>query len=149
MENQYGDQLCCWIVFQFVHSFGSLRGRPTSMRMNYSNQQPPAEYHCQFCPNKDVKLWREYNTSNPALYCANCASHHQGENISTIDKQGRHLSEQGRTDTIGGLVPAIPNEQGVGYWGYTSVPEEGISGSDSCLPPKRGKITESPVECSH
>ena len=35
-------------------------------------------------------------------------------------------SEYGRTCQIGWYVPAIPDEEGLGYWGYTSVPQEGI-----------------------
>jgi hypothetical protein len=33
---------------------------------------------------------------------------------------------QERSDQIGWYVPAIPDMEGVGYWGYTSVPQAGI-----------------------
>lgn len=33
----------------------------------------------------------------------------------------------GRTDTIGWRVPAVPTEDGEGFWGYSSVPPEGVA----------------------
>lgn len=31
------------------------------------------------------------------------------------------------TDSIGFRLPAIPDEEGVGYWGYSSVPQVGVN----------------------
>jgi len=58
--------------------------------------------------------------------CAECAAKNQKIDISTMDENGMRLVEFGRTDQIGWYIAAIPDEEGVGYWGYTSVPEEGI-----------------------
>lgn len=42
-----------------------------------------------------------------------------------VDDEGKRESDCGRTDQIGLFVPAVPLEDGRGYWGYSSVPTEG------------------------
>lgn len=68
---------------------------------------PDDDYRCSKCAVTGVKLWREYNTFRPSLYCADCCSgtRHKG------------------TDQIGWNVPAVPSPNG-SYWGYTSVPDD-------------------------
>jgi hypothetical protein len=88
------------------------------MDMDDTNPQPPADYHCQYCPNRGVKLWREAQTFRPHLFCANCAAAHEDESITAIDAGGGHATRRGYTFLIGNLVPAIPTEDGTGFWGW-------------------------------
>jgi hypothetical protein len=66
----------------------------------------PKPYQCSKCKIKDVKLWRDYNTFEPDLYCVSCCP----------GKKYIH------TDQIGSRVPAVPSD--FGYWGYTTVPPD-------------------------
>lgn len=95
-------------------------------RLNYSKRTVPTNYKCCECGKTNIKLWREYMTANPSLYCCECAAKKKGEDIHDIGKDGRHTSEYGETDKIGDYVPAVPIQEGDGYWGYTSVPYEGV-----------------------
>jgi hypothetical protein len=64
----------------------------------------------------------------PSLLCAACAAGKQKKDISSMGADGRCLDDAERwTDQIGWYVPAIPDEEGVGYWGYTAVPTEGVN----------------------
>jgi len=91
--------------------------------VDYSKKTVPADYKCGSCGATGVKLWREYQTVSPALRCCNCAAKEQGKDIHDIDANGMRL---GKTDQIGWYVPAVPDQEGVGYWGYTSVPDAGV-----------------------
>jgi hypothetical protein len=77
------------------------------------------EYVCSKCGVANVKLWRQYQTfaCHTRLLCASCAEKDQGK------PKGYALCK-GSTDQIGWLVPAVPI--GDTYWGYTSVPKEGV-----------------------
>lgn len=74
----------------------------------------PPDYKCHACGVHGVRLWREYQTCMPRLLCRACAQ---------VDQKREHKWSEG--DQIGWYVPAVPDEEGVGYWGYTSVPIEG------------------------
>ena len=96
------------------------------MNVDYSKKEPPVDYKCAECGATGCKLWREYQTVSPKLLCANCAAKDQKKDISDIDTEGRrHNTAGGRTDQIGWYVPAVPVEEGDGFWGYTSVPQAG------------------------
>ena len=102
--------------------------------VDYSSGATPDKYRCGTCLVTGVKLWREYQTMDPGLFCATCAARDQGKDIYghsgrvLIDDAGYHYEYDSVTDTsertmnIGNLVPAIPDEEGMGYWGYSSVP---------------------------
>lgn len=94
--------------------------------VNYASGLTPPEYKCSLCGKTGVKLWRPYQTMCPDLFCAECAAKDQGKDISTMDAKGLRHDGRVPTDTIGWLVPAVPDEEGTGYWGYTSVPAEGV-----------------------
>jgi hypothetical protein len=96
-------------------------------KVDYSQAVTPGRYRCGTCQVSGVKLWREYQTFSPGLLCARCAAEDQGKDISNIDAEGSHRGDMGRTDTIGWYVPAVPCEDGEGYWGYTSVPQAGVT----------------------
>lgn len=95
---------------------------------NYSDKLPPVNYRCSACGVAGCKLWRQYNTCACfiKLLCANCAREDQGVDYK-IDREGYHYWELGPCDQIEWLVPAVPTEDGYTYWGYTSVPEDGVS----------------------
>jgi hypothetical protein len=98
------------------------------MKVNYLLQDVPDEYTCTSCGKTNVKLWRPYQSQPSHLLCATCAGRDQGKDVSTIDETGKRIDEgAGRTDQIGWYVPAVPDEEGTGYWGYTSVPAAGVA----------------------
>lgn len=95
--------------------------------VNYASATVPPDYQCENCHVTGVKLWRQYQTFKPRLLCASCASTDQHQDISDLDNNGRHTNDRGdSTDQIGWYVPAVPDEEGEGFWGYISVPQEGV-----------------------
>lgn len=98
-------------------------------RVDYQSEDVPDDYQCTGCGEEGVKLWRPYQSFSPELLCVNCAAAEEHEDISDIDESGTHTDREmaHRTDQIGGYVPAVPDEEGVGFWGYTSVPEAGVN----------------------
>jgi len=93
------------------------------------NKPPPDDYRCGVCKITGVKLWREYQTFSPKLLCVRCACRNQNVpcNVDDDGKRPSELHPSMRTDQIGWYVPAIPDEEGIGFWGYTSVPERGCA----------------------
>ena len=99
-----------------------------SKQVDYSSTATPADYRCAQCSATGCKLWREYQTMSPQLLCADCACKDQ-EKPNNVNEEGmRPFTDTGKhmTDQIGWYVPAVPDEQGIGYWGYTSVPQAGV-----------------------
>ena len=88
-------------------------------------------YLCSECGASGVKLWRQYNTflDHQRLLCAVDAAEDQHVNADLIDNEGRYMSPEvhRRTDSIGWLVPAVPTDDGETFWGYSSIPESGVS----------------------
>lgn len=90
----------------------------------------PEHYICSNCGAHGCKLWRQYQTfaDHLELLCAVCAAQDQQKSIVGIDEDGSRPSGGSgaypTTDTIGWLVPAIV--VGDTYWGYTSVPDDGV-----------------------
>jgi hypothetical protein len=106
----------------------------------YSNLKPPKKYKCSKCGAHGCKLWREYSVYSraPLLFCAPCGINDQERTKGKITPDmirpdGSHeIIEydwgKGQIgDSFGWLVPAIPDEAGLGFWGYTSVPNDGIA----------------------
>lgn len=77
-------------------------------------------YRCGACGAYGVRLWRKYQTVLDAqtLLCRACAETEQG-------LAGQDYG-QDRGDQIGWRIPAVPDDTGT-YWGYTSVPDEGVA----------------------
>jgi len=93
----------------------------------YRDGKTPDDYVCSGCGLCGVKLWRQYQTvaCNIELLCASCALENQGKK-GPVDEGGKRTGEMGeRTDQIGWLVPAVPDEENITFWGYTSVPSAG------------------------
>lgn len=95
----------------------------------YTNRSVPAGYKCGTCGATGCKLWREYQTSleHQTLECCLCASKSQGKDVSGIDDAGTVEWNGQRIDQLGWRVPAVPTEDGNTYWGYSSVPQTGVS----------------------
>jgi hypothetical protein len=92
----------------------------------------PKDYTCRGCGAHGVKLWREYNTfaNRTTLECCVCAGKSQKKDISKISAEGRIPDPDFPSvlsDQIGWMVPAVPTEEGNGFWGYTAVPEDGVN----------------------
>jgi hypothetical protein len=109
-------------------------------KFSYAGVTPPKKYKCAECKVTGIKLWREYQTFSPQLLCGNCAIKDQSRPGSSsfaklaakgpviLDANGGHEDEYGYAgDQIGWYVPAVPDEEGIGYWGYSSVPQEGVT----------------------
>lgn len=107
--------------------------------VNYNNPDTPIDYKCERCQVTHCKLWRAYQSSPATLLCVDCAVIDQSRpNISSFaelvasgnlsfNEDGTHEGKYGnRSDQIGWYVPAVPDEEGAGYWGYTSVPQPGV-----------------------
>lgn len=97
----------------------------------YESGKIPVGYKCEKCKAAGCKLWRQYQTlaDQIELLCANCAEKDQDRKLEL---------EDGGSDQIGDLVPAIPTEDGGTYWGYTSVPDAGCEWFD-VLPIRPGQ----------
>ena len=91
----------------------------TTKPFQYASGQAPEGYKCGDCGATNVKLWRYYQTflNNQHLRCMECACKHQEKPYPVDFKKG---------DQIGWMVPAVPTEEGNTYWGYTSVPQDGV-----------------------
>lgn len=102
-------------------------------KINYKRKIPrtPRAYKCWGCGVRGVRLFREYQTflNHSSLACVDCAlkqyrDGHKGEEYEPNKyNEDKTLNS---THEIGWLVAAVPTEDGRSYWGYTSVPEEGV-----------------------
>lgn len=86
--------------------------------VDYSSATAPPAYRCADCGVTGVKLWRQWQTvaSEIHLRCVTCAL----ANVLVG-------AAVGRTDQVGGMAPAVPTADGETYWGYTSVPDDGVA----------------------
>jgi hypothetical protein len=88
---------------------------------------PPPGYRCLICKAHGVRLWREYNCIATAitLHCFDCAILKNGGKTTKpyAFEKGTYTPDDGE---IAGLVVAIPTTEGDTFWGYSSVPAEGI-----------------------
>lgn len=96
--------------------------------VDYSKQEVPPSYKCHKCGAAGCKLWRDYQTflEHQTLLCARCAGEGQGKNVDSIGDDGSYIGECGSTDQIGWFVPAVPTEGNDTFWGYFSVPQDGV-----------------------
>lgn len=96
---------------------------------SYAQATAPDGYACTTCGARGCKLWREYSTFANAtgLDCCDCAGKSQEKDVSRINADGRRPLEDGSLiDQIGWRVPAVPTEDGLTFWGYSSVPDAGV-----------------------
>lgn len=96
-------------------------------------QGAPSGYVCSSCGAHGVKLWREHSVclERVTLACFDCACAEQvasGRDVPTdLDGGGRMSNvDFPRSDQFWGRVPATPTEDGETFWGYTSVPDDGV-----------------------
>lgn len=89
----------------------------------YKSDGVPEGYRCADCGAGGVRLWREYQVCHTELRCASCAENHER---LTHDPGWSSGYSDGSSDQIGWLVPAVPCEEGGGFWGYSSVPQDGV-----------------------
>lgn len=89
--------------------------------VDYDSGTMPENYVCCKCSVEGAKLWRDYNTFGPQLYCCDCAREDQKKDVTEINEEGKRPSKIGPfvdwTDQIGWLIPAVPCEEGGAYWG--------------------------------
>jgi hypothetical protein len=92
---------------------------------------------CGNCDATGCKMWREYQTFTPKILCAPCAAAVEGKDISTMDDEGRYVSNfdfmRGRrTYEIGWYVPCVPDTEG-NYWGYGALGRNGIDAFEAWI----------------
>jgi hypothetical protein len=85
------------------------------MSFTYTGQKVPRDYRCTTCGLRGYKLWRPYQTFHIELFCADC-----------VEARAKAKLAPAALATIGWYVAAVPTVDATGYWGYTSVPMEGI-----------------------
>lgn len=91
------------------------------------------KYVCGGCGMDGVKLWRLGHAAFDSLLCVACTcaeQNAQGHYEHTWDweqmtPEGRIEGPYGLSDQIGDRLPAVP--VGDTYWGYTSVPDDGVA----------------------
>lgn len=91
----------------------------------------PGGYSCKKCGVQGCKLWRESHTYNipVAPMCCDCISNLKKVDINQINNNGQvpfHLAGMW-IDQFGGCVPAVPSEDGSGFYGYGSIPQAGAN----------------------
>ncbi len=104
----------------------------TCAPFSYSERgQTPQGYVCAECGAQGVRLYRDYNTmvSHQTLRCRKCA---RDQYTSTdLKRWESYKSPNDKEHCIGGVVAAVPTEDGTTYWGYTSVSQAGVEWWDA------------------
>lgn len=103
------------------------------------------DYICNNCEAAGVKLWRETNTLGCWVkpLCTSCVKDIKSDEIEkSLRAYGSDDFSYPNSHHLGGLVPAVPTQEGDtksskdaydGYmwWGFTSVPELGVEWWDN------------------
>ena len=81
----------------------------------YSSTTTPEGYACS-CGAIGVRLFREYQTflEHQRLTCAACIEKETGRAISRYD------------ESVNWKVAAVPTEDGSTFWGFLSIPKDGV-----------------------
>ena len=89
----------------------------------YLDDTIPERYKCCRCGAHGCKLWRLFRGyfDSANLLCCECAAENQGVDITMLDDNGlmpvKSMYVAAKTDNIGWYKPAIPTEDGMGFWG--------------------------------
>lgn len=91
----------------------------TVLPFTYASGIAPEGYECGDCGVTGVRLYREYQTflDQQHLRCRKCACENQKKEQPCTSSEHE----------IGWLVAAVPTEDGTTYWGFTSVPDAGVT----------------------
>jgi hypothetical protein len=87
--------------------------------MIYSDPETPDSYKCSRCGCSGVRLYRQYQTCLDHIELL-CLQH-------ALEDQHREEPDHAAEHSIGWLVAAVPTEDESTYWGYTSVPDNGVA----------------------
>lgn len=96
--------------------------RPAGWRhgmLSYFSAATPCDYRCTTCGAAGVRLWRLYSSFWPGRLCFYCLETETGESPTRSASPQMHEHK--------GYVAAVPSEDGVGTWGFTSVPSAGVA----------------------
>jgi len=64
--------------------------------------------------------------------CCDCSAKEQNRELVNMQENGKsdYIDSNGQvmcaTDSIGWRIPAVPTQEGDTYWGYSSVPQDGV-----------------------
>ena len=100
---------------------------PTGAGGQYLGGAVPSSYTCCKCQAHGVKLWRDWQTFRARLLCVRCAAAETNTDISQLRSDGSIPKEASGQFTckIGMRVPAVPSEDGYGWWGLGYIPNSG------------------------
>lgn len=93
--------------------------------LNYDDDTTPENYTCRDCGAVGVRLFREYQTFIISLLCRACAKIEQGAD-DVWERETLEMVGRPPVFEVKWRVAAVPDEEGIGYWGYTSIPQRGI-----------------------
>lgn len=85
---------------------------------SYADSTTPVGYKCAVCGALGVRLYRQYQTfaNQIRLHCRECA----------LADQKQKGTDDVTEHSIGWLVAAVPTVEGDTFWGFTSVPDDGV-----------------------
>lgn len=81
----------------------------------------PDWYRCDRC-ERQRRLFRPYNWVRDDKIPLLCRKH----TVSASKKVDPKFKDRHYRYAVGGWVLAVPCENGAAFWGYTSIPEEGL-----------------------
>jgi hypothetical protein len=83
----------------------------------------PAGYVCGLCNAENGKLWRLYNVflDNQELTCKSCT-----EALDTSGPDDFDLEPALSSGHLCGRICAVPTQDNTSFWGFTSIPEDGV-----------------------
>lgn len=88
----------------------------------------PPTYACTSCGATGGKLWREtigVRRRGLSLACATCYCLATNLKLADLDpRMGTYSTTLGQVDCCGLYVPAIPTEDGLGFWQYRAAPAD-------------------------
>ncbi len=93
-------------------------------KCDYEGSETPADYVCAECRAVGVKLWRQAHDAG-SLLCGPCALKDQ-DHEGPLRSDGKTPWRTTWTGHIGNLLPAVPTPDNDTFWGYTSVPQDGV-----------------------
>ena len=100
------------------------------INFSYVKNEIPQDYSCSNCGKHGIKLWRQYQTfaCNIDLLCCDYDARNQKKKCK-FSEDGKHFDKEVEMsiDQIGWLVPAVSTEENDTFWGYTSVPQDGVN----------------------
>jgi len=98
----------------------------TPAAFSFAAPGAPAWYACAGCRTAGVKLWRKPHI-DVAAWCAACAERAGKMPEGAVGADGCVERSWGRDVQVAGLVPYVPDEEGLGAYGCANIPAAGAA----------------------